>query len=175
MVSIISPKQKNFCYWNIFFRCLPSRFWCSMRIVYLQATPLPDIYIYIYNIWFTTGIFKWNWVTPLADNNCIFFSSKKPHQKVWPSVELELTFSSKLDWGFYIISITETASKKTGALIRSMKFLSPEVSLGLYNSTIRPCMEYCCQVWVDCYLELLDKLQKRIWPLSKCGHLKSFL
>ena len=38
---------------------------------------------------------------------------------------LGLTFSSKLDWGSYIISITKTASKKIGALIRSMKFLSP--------------------------------------------------
>ena len=29
----------------------------------------------------------------------------------------------------------------------------------------RPCMEYCCHVWArapSCYLELLDKLQKRI-------------
>ena len=33
--------------------------------------------------------------------------------------------SSKLDWGSYIISIAKTASKKIGALIRSMKFLSP--------------------------------------------------
>ena len=76
-----------------------------------------------------------------------------------------LTFSSKLDWGSYIISIAKTASKKIGALIRSMKFLSPEVALYLYKSTIRPCMEYCCHVWVgdpSCYLELLDKLQKRI-------------
>ena len=40
---------------------------------------------------------------------------------------LGLTFSSKLDWGSYIISIAKTASKKIGALIRSMKFLSPEV------------------------------------------------
>ena len=46
-----------------------------------------------------------------------------------------------------------------------MKFLSPEVALYLYKSTIGPCMEYCCHVWVgapSCYLELLDKLQKRI-------------
>ena len=57
---------------------------------------------------------------------------------------LGLTFSSKLDWGSYIISIAKTASKKIGALIRSMKFLSPEVDLYLYKSTIRPCMEYCC-------------------------------
>ena len=42
---------------------------------------------------------------------------------------LGLTFSSKLDWGSYIISIAKTASKKIGALIHSMKFLSPEVVL----------------------------------------------
>ena len=36
---------------------------------------------------------------------------------------LGLTFSSKLDWGSYIISIAKTASKKIGALIHSMKFL----------------------------------------------------
>ena len=78
---------------------------------------------------------------------------------------LGLTFSSKLDWVSYIISIAKTASKKIGALIRSMKFLSPEVALYLYKSTIRPCMEYCCHIWAgapSCYLDLLDKLQKRI-------------
>ena len=78
---------------------------------------------------------------------------------------LGLNFSSKLDWGSYIVSIVKTASKKIGALIRSMKFLSPEVTLYLYKSTIRPSMEYCCHVWAgapSCYLKLLDKLQKRI-------------
>ena len=78
---------------------------------------------------------------------------------------LRLTFSSKLDWGSYIISITKTHFKKIVALIRSMKFLSPAVALYLYKSTICPCMEYCCHVWAgapSCYLELLDKLQKRI-------------
>ena len=56
-------------------------------------------------------------------------------------------------------------SGQIGVLIRSMKFLSPEVALYLYKSTIRPCMEYCCHVWAgapSCYLDLLDKLQKRI-------------
>ena len=78
---------------------------------------------------------------------------------------LELTFSSKLDWHSYIIFIAKFASEKIRALICSMKFLSPEVALYLYKSTIRPCMEYCCHVWAgapSCYLELLDKLQKRI-------------
>ena len=77
-----------------------------------------------------------------------------------------LTFSSKLDWGSYIISDAKTASKRIGALIRSMKFLSPGVALYLYKSTIWPCMEYCRHVWAgapSCYKEFLDKLQKGIW------------
>ena len=79
---------------------------------------------------------------------------------------LGLTFSSKLDWDSYIISIAKTASKKIGTLIRSIKFLFLEVPLYLFKSTIRPRMEYCCHVWTgapSCYLELLDKLQKPIW------------
>ena len=78
---------------------------------------------------------------------------------------LGLTFSSKLDWGSYIISIAKTASKKIGALIHSMKFLSPVVALYHYKSTIHPCMEYCCHVGAgapSCYLKLLYKLQKQI-------------
>ena len=83
-----------------------------------------------------------------------------------PSFKMQgLTFSSKLDWDSYIISIAKTVSKKIGALIHSMKFLSPEVALYLYKSTIHPCMEYYCHVWAgapSCCLELLDKLQKQI-------------
>ena len=78
---------------------------------------------------------------------------------------LGLTFSSKLDWGSYVISIAKIASKKIGALICSMKFFSSEVALYLCKSTIQPCMQYCCHVWAgapSCYLELLDKLQKQI-------------
>ena len=74
---------------------------------------------------------------------------------------LELTFSSKLDWGSFIISITITSSKKIGALICSMKFLSPEVALYVYKSAILLCMKII--VWAGApsyYLELPDKLEK---------------
>ena len=74
---------------------------------------------------------------------------------------LGLTFSSKLDSSSYIISIAKTASRKIGALIRSMEFLSIEVALYLYKST-PSYMEYCCNVWAGaprCYLEFLQKLQ----------------
>ena len=65
---------------------------------------------------------------------------------------LGFAFSSKLDWGSYIVSIAKTASKKIGALICSMKFLSPEVALYL-----------CISIGAHSYyLDLLDKLQKRI-------------
>ena len=84
---------------------------------------------------------------------------------------LRLTFSSKLDWVSYIISIAKTVSKKTGALICSMKCLSPKVALNIYKSVIPPCMSghacpYSCHVWAhapSCYLQLLDKLPKWIY------------
>ena len=44
---------------------------------------------------------------------------------------LGLTFSSKLDLGSYIIVIAKTASRKIGALVLSMKFLSSEDALYL--------------------------------------------
>ena len=80
---------------------------------------------------------------------------------------LGLTFSFKLDWGSYIISIPKTASKKIGALIRSMKFFSPEVAMYLYKSNIRPYMEYYFHIWAGApsyYLESLDKVQSPMSP-----------
>ena len=76
---------------------------------------------------------------------------------------LGLSFSSKLDWNSYTLSIV--ISKKFEALIRRVKFLSPEVPPYLYKSTIWPCMEYCCHVWAGApsyYLEISYKLQKQI-------------
>ena len=67
---------------------------------------------------------------------------------------LGLSFSSKLDWSCYIVSIAKTSSKKIDALIGSMKFLSSEVSLYLYKSTVRSCIEYCYHFWAgapSCY------------------------
>ena len=64
---------------------------------------------------------------------------------------LGMSFSSQLDWDSYIASIVKTASEKTEALIRSIKFLSPEFSI------IQPCMECCCDLWTgapSCYLDM---------------------
>ena len=53
------------------------------------------------------------------------------------------------------------ASKKIEALIDFLKFLSPEIVLYLYESTIRPCFKYCSHAWAgasSCYLDMLDQL-----------------
>ena len=80
---------------------------------------------------------------------------------------LLLTFSSKLVLGSKIISTCKTPSKEIGALIRSVKFLTAEVALNVYKSTIWPCMEYCYHLWAGApsyCLKFLDKLQKWILP-----------
>ena len=88
-------------------------------------------------------------------NMDVYFLEKKLSFKT-----LGLTFCSKLGWSSYIISIAKTAFKKIGALVRSMKFLSPEGALYLYKSTIHPCMQYCCYVWAGA--SGCSWLQKRI-------------
>ena len=57
-------------------------------------------------------------------------------EEKWSFKMLGFTFSSKSDWDSYIVSFAKTVSKKIGILIRSMEFLSPEVALYLYRSTI---------------------------------------
>ena len=55
---------------------------------------------------------------------------------------LKLSFSSKSDSGCYIVTyyIAKTTSKKVGAFIRFLKFLSLKVALYLHKYTIQPCM-----------------------------------
>ena len=68
---------------------------------------------------------------------------EKPSFKI-----MGLFFPTKLDWGSYTISISKTASKNIEPLVRSVKFLSPEVALYLFKYTIWPYMKYCCLVRV---------------------------
>ena len=109
---------------------------------------------------------------------------------------LGLAFSSKLDWGSYIVSVAKTASKKTGALIcsmkfltRSMKFLSPEVALYLcinlpyghvWKTVVMPGLVLLVATW-NCWISYrngyVGLLVLHLLPLlnPKCSQLKSFL
>ena len=107
-----------------------------------------------------------------------------------PCKMLVIYFSSKLECDFYIVSIAETASNRSGALICSVKFLLPVFDFYFFKSTIQACMKYCCHIWAGTpsrYLDMLDKLQKRIFrtvgtslasclePLAFCQNVTSFL
>ena len=54
---------------------------------------------------------------------------------------MEVVFT-KLDLSSCIISTANTTFKKNGALIRSLKLLSPVVALYLYKCPMWPCMEF---------------------------------
>ena len=101
-----------------------------------------------------------------------------------------LYFFSKLDWGSYMISIAKTVSKEIRVLIRSMKFISPEVILYLYKYTMQHFIEYFCYIWVGspmCYLYVVGKLHRRLCrtvgptlaaslkPLGNCRNVASLI
>ena len=83
----------------------------------------------------------------------------------------ELSFSSKLNWGSYIISTAKTTAKKVKTLIRTINFPSPEVALYVYKSTIPSCMEYCCHFRAGApryYLDKLNNLRQNYWSFIFC-------
>ena len=101
-----------------------------------------------------------------------------------------LHFFSKLDWGSCMVSIAKTVSKEMGVLIRSMKFISPEVVLYLYKYTMRHFIECCCYIWASspiCYVDVVDKLHRRLCrtagptlaaslkPLGNCRNVASLI
>ena len=97
---------------------------------------------------------------------------------------LGLTFSSKLDWGCYIISI----AKKMEPWFVLWSFFLLRLLCSSINLPYAMHGILLSDVWAgapSCYLELLDKLQKWIWRTvhhslipwlkMKCSQLKSFL
>ena len=81
------------------------------------------------------------------------------------------SFLSLLNWIWFLTLslLLKLPSKEIGVLIGSIKFLFFLRLLCIsFKSTIRPYMEYYCNVWASApsfYSELLDKLQKRIFRL----------
>ena len=74
------------------------------------------------------------WFQCLKTQLVLFDQSNNASAKIIFKIP-ELSFSSKLNLGSHIISIAKTASKKIRALICSMKFLFPYVSMYLFKST----------------------------------------
>ena len=82
---------------------------------------------------------------------------------------LGLTFSSKLDWGSYIISIAKTASKKIGALIRSARLLSISINLPYshaWNTVVMSGLVLIVATW-NCRVGYKDGMQD-CWSFTCC-------
>ena len=89
------------------------------------------------------------------------------YETLWTGVRSGLLISilGKLNWFCLTSPITMVllVLSRKNHLLRCWAW--PEVALYLYKCTICPCMGYCCPVWAGApssYLELLDKLLKRI-------------
>ena len=77
---------------------------------------------------------------------------------------LGVDISSNLKWNSHILGIAKAASKKLGFLSRCRKFFKSHQILQIYKSFIRPCLEYCSNVWggaAKTKLEYLNSIQRR--------------
>ena len=78
---------------------------------------------------------------------------------------LGLKIATDLKWNSYIAEVGKQVSKMMGSFYRSSKMLTPEAILYLYNSQVRPKMEYCAYIWTGASkasLSVLDRLQHSI-------------
>ena len=75
---------------------------------------------------------------------------------------LELSFSSKLDWNFYVFCIAKAASKKIGALIGSKNFLLLRL------------LFFSINLWGALKSSLLQKPPPRDWCLDMCYEVSYF-
>ena len=77
---------------------------------------------------------------------------------------LGVQISNKLKWNEHVIALAKSASKKLGFLNRCRRFFKSHQVLQIHKTFIRPCIEYCCQVWGGASgttLQLLDRVQRR--------------
>ena len=83
--------------------------------------------------------------------------------------QLGLSVSSTLTWKPHIIPIAKHASQKLGFLSRARGYFSPSQLLTIYESQIRPSLEYYSHVWGGApksSLNLLDRVQAKAIRLS---------
>ena len=68
-------------------------------------------------------------------------------------------------------SAVTMSNRMLGYIARSIKYKSKEVTLTLYNTLVRPHIEYCMQFWGPHYMkdiEALEKVQRRATRLIPC-------
>jgi hypothetical protein len=77
---------------------------------------------------------------------------------------LGVDLCSNLKWNAHVLGIAKGAAKKLGFLNRCRKYFNSRQVLQIYKSFIRPCLEYCSNVWggaAQTTLSYLDSIQRR--------------
>ena len=80
---------------------------------------------------------------------------KANHEK-----DLGIIISNDLKPGKHISEVVKTANKITGFIGRAFEYKSEKVILTLFNSLVRPHLEYCVQFWSPYYRKDIDKLER---------------
>ena len=79
--------------------------------------------------------------------------------------DLGVTVSKDLKPSQHCTETIKKANKLVGFIGRTFEFKSEKVILALYNSLVRPHLEYCVQFWSPYYkkdIEKLEKIQRRV-------------
>nr|CAH7746563.1 unnamed protein product [Callosobruchus chinensis] len=77
---------------------------------------------------------------------------------------LRVSFTESMIWYEHVSSIATAARKKLGYIFRAKKYFSPSILLTLYKAQVRPCLEYCSQIWgaaAPTTLSIHDAVQRR--------------
>ena len=75
-----------------------------------------------------------------------------------------VSFDHDLNWHRHISTIASSAAKKLGFLFRAKKYFSSSNLYTLYVSQIRPCLEYCSNIWgaaPPTTLGILDAIERK--------------
>ena len=75
-------------------------------------------------------------------------------------VDLGVTISSNLKPSQQCSEVVKKANKIIGLIGRSFEYKSKDIILTLYNSLVRPHLEYCVQAWCPYYRKDIDKLER---------------
>ena len=95
-----------------------------------------------------------------AKNNPPIIFKNEEIEEISSHVYLGLKFSKNLKWNNHIEDVAVKARKKLNAML-PLKFKLDRLSLEImYNSFVRPSMEYASQVWGGTYQSDISKLEK---------------
>ena len=92
----------------------------------------------------------------------------KPITAVEEEKDLGILFDKKLRFSNHIKSCISKANQRIGIIRRNFKFLNQNSFLTIYNSMVRPILEYASSVWYTMYKqdsEAIEKVQRRATKL----------